>query len=72
MLTGALFRRILKRVSKPKTPPAKPKEAKTPGTVIAGKLRSRANALSDAERSALLEDALRIVYGGGKIPGPCS
>ena len=68
MLTGALFWRIFKPVSKPKTTAAKPKAAKTPGTVIAEKLRSRANALSDAERSVLLEDALRLVYGAGNSP----
>ena len=68
MLTGALSGRIFKTVSIPKTTPAKPKEAETPGTVIAEKLRARANMLSDAERSALLEDALRIVYGAGKSP----
>jgi hypothetical protein len=45
----------------------KPKKARrstsTPGTIIAAKIRSRANKLTDAEREALMADAMRIVYG---------
>ena len=49
-------------VSKPKK--AKPSEdATTPGTVIAAKIRARANKLTDSEREALMGDAMRIIYG---------
>ena len=49
-------------VSKPKK--AKPSDdAATPGTVMAAKIRSRANKLTDSEREALMGDAMRIIYG---------
>ena len=49
-------------VSKPKK--AKPSDdAATPGTVIAAKIRARANKLTDSEREALMGDAMRIIYG---------
>ena len=49
-------------VSKPKK--AKPSEdATTPGTVMAAKIRARANKLTDSEREALMGDARRIIYG---------
>ena len=49
-------------VSKPKKP--KPSEdAATPGTVMAAKIRARANKLTDSEREALMGDAMRIIYG---------
>ncbi len=49
-------------VSKPKK--AKPSEdATTPGTVMAAKIRARANKLTDSERGALMGDAMRIIYG---------
>ncbi len=49
-------------VSKPKK--AKPSEdATTPGTVMAAKIRARANKLTDSEREALMGDAMRIIYG---------
>ncbi len=35
----------------------------TPGTVIAAKIRTRANKLTDEEREALMADAMRIIYG---------
>jgi hypothetical protein len=47
----------------------KPKKAKhskapaTPGTVMAAKIRARANKLTDSEREALMGDAMRIIYG---------
>jgi hypothetical protein len=40
-----------------------PKEKKTPGTIIAEEIRSKANNLTDAERESLLADAMRIIYG---------
>jgi hypothetical protein len=49
-------------VSKPQT--AKPSEAAaTPGTVMAAKIRARANKLTDSERASLMGDAMRIIYG---------
>ena len=49
-------------VSKPKK--AKPSDdAATPGTVMAAKIRARANKLTDSEREALMGDAMRIIYG---------
>ncbi len=49
-------------VSKPKK--AKPSgAAATPGTVMAAKIRARANKLTDSERAALMGDAMRIIYG---------
>ena len=52
----------LAAVSKPKK--AKPSEAAaTPGTVMAAKIRARANKLTDSEREALMGDAMRIIYG---------
>ena len=49
-------------VSKPKK--AKPSEdAATPGTVMAAKIRARANKLTDSERESLMGDAMRIIYG---------
>jgi hypothetical protein len=49
-------------VSKPKK--AKPSDATaTPGTVMAAKIRARANKLTDSEREALMGDAMRIIYG---------
>jgi hypothetical protein len=48
---------------------SKPKKAKqregtaTPGTVIAAKIRTRANGLTDREREALMADAMRVIYG---------
>jgi len=49
-------------VSKPKkTKPAEP--TATPGTVMAAKIRARANKLTDSEREALMSDAMRIIYG---------
>ena len=49
-------------VSKPKK--AKPSEDATkPGTVIAAKIRARANELTDSEREAVMGDAMRIIYG---------
>ena len=49
-------------VSKPKK--AKPSESTvTPGTVMAAKIRARANKLTDSEREALMGDAMRIIYG---------
>lgn len=54
--------RQIEAVSKPKK--AKPAEsAPTPGTVMAAKIRARANKLTDAEREALMGDAMRIIYG---------
>ena len=50
------------RVSKPKK--AKPSDdATTPGTVMAAKIRARANKLTDSDRAALMGDAMRIIYG---------
>ena len=52
----------VRRVSKPKK--AKPSEdAATPGTVMAAKIRARANKLTESEREALMGDAMRIIYG---------
>ena len=49
-------------VSKPKK--AKPSEdVATPGTVMAAKIRARANKLTDSEREALMGDAMHIIYG---------
>ena len=49
-------------LSKPKK--AKPsEEATTAGTVIAAKIRARANKLTDGEREALMGDAMRIICG---------
>ena len=49
-------------MSKPKK--AKPAESvPTPGTVMAAKIRARANKLTDSEREALMGDAMRIIYG---------
>ena len=49
-------------VSKPKK--AKPSDdAATPGTVMAAKIRARANKLTDGEHEALMGDAMRIIYG---------
>ena len=48
---------------------SKPKKAEsaetdpTPGTVMAAKIRARANKLTDGEREALMGDAMRIIYG---------
>jgi hypothetical protein len=48
---------------------SKPKKAKqredtaTPGTVIAAKIRTRANRLTDGEREALMADPMRVIYG---------
>ena len=43
---------------------AKPSDdAVTPGTVMAAKIRARANKLTDSEREALMGDAMRIIYG---------
>lgn len=50
------------RVSKAKKPKTSA-EPPTPGTVMAAKLRARANKLTDSERAALMGDAMRIVYG---------
>jgi hypothetical protein len=38
------------------------KDAATPGTVIAAKIRTRANSLTDAERAALMAEAMRVIY----------
>ena len=38
-------------------------DATTPGTVMAAKIRARANKLTDSEREALMGDAMRIIYG---------
>ncbi|MEO8351713.1 MAG: hypothetical protein ABI680_08275 [Chthoniobacteraceae bacterium] len=49
-------------VSKPKK--SKPSEATdTPGTVMAARIRARANEVTDTEREALMGDAMRIIYG---------
>ena len=40
---------------------AKPKEKKTPGTILAEEIRAKANKLTDAERESLLGDAMRII-----------
>ena len=51
-----------RRVSKSKK--AKPSDdATTPGTIIAAKIRARANKLTDSEREALMGGAMRIIYG---------
>ena len=51
-----------RRVSKPKK--AKPSDdATTPGTIIAAKIRARANKRTDSERAALMGNAMRIIYG---------
>ena len=43
---------------------AKPAESTpTPGTILGGKIRARANKLTDSEREALMGDAMRIIYG---------
>ena len=42
-----------------------PKEKKTPGTIMAEVIRTRANKLTDGERESLLGDAMRIIYGNG-------
>ena len=39
------------------------KEKKTPGTILAEAIRTRANKLTDGERNSLLGDAMRIIYG---------
>lgn len=38
----------------------------TPGTDMAAKIRARANKLTDSEREALMEDAMRLIYGSGE------
>ena len=49
-----------RRVSKSKK--AKPSDdATTPGTIIAAKIRARANKLTDSGREALMGDAMRII-----------
>jgi len=40
----------------------KPKEKKTPGTVMAEQIRARANKLTDRQRGTLMEEAMRIIY----------
>lgn len=48
-------------MSKPKK--AKPaRESATPGTLMAAKIRAKANKLSDPEREALMADAMRMIY----------
>ena len=38
-------------------------DATTPGAVIAAKIRTRANKLTDSERKVLMGDARRIICG---------
>jgi hypothetical protein len=38
-------------------------EKKTPGTLHAEELRARCNKLTDAERSELRDEAMRLYYG---------
>ncbi len=44
------------------------KEVASKGTVLAAKYRSRANALSDAERQELRTHAMRLIYGTPQAP----
>jgi len=70
-LFAALFRRVavdacgwrmhFRDVSKPKKAKASA-GVTTPGTVIAAKIRARANYLTDGEREALMGNAMRIIY----------
>jgi hypothetical protein len=43
---------------------AKEPKAKTPGTIMAEKLRAESNGLSHAEREELLREGLAMIYGG--------
>ena len=53
-------------VSKPKK--AKPSdETATPGTVMAAKLRARANKLTDSERAALTAEVASVVHGAAIV-----
>ncbi len=43
---------------------AKEPKRKTPGTVMAEKLRGEANSISASEREELLKEGLAMIYGG--------
>jgi hypothetical protein len=43
---------------------AKEPKAKTPGTIMAEKLRAESNGLCPAEREELLREGLAMIYGG--------
>lgn len=43
---------------------AKEPKAKSPGTLMAEKLRKEANGLSDSEREQLLNEGMAMIYGG--------
>jgi hypothetical protein len=45
-----------------KKPAAKPKEKKTPGTLVVEKYRSRMNTITNAEREQLLAKAMATIY----------
>lgn len=49
-------------MSKSKKPKSSTADA-TPGTIMAERIRARANKLTDTERESLLGDAMRIIYG---------
>jgi len=46
-----------------RTAAAKEPQCKSVGTVMAEKVRARANRLSDAEREKLLREGLAMIYG---------
>jgi hypothetical protein len=43
---------------------AKEPKRKTPGTVMAEKLRAEVNGISNSEREELLKEGLATIYGG--------
>jgi hypothetical protein len=51
--------------------PHNPKPAKkTPGTLLAEKMRAAGNKLTDAQREKLSEEFLKLYYGGNPKPAP--
>jgi len=49
-------------MSKPKKSVTRAREKKTPGAIMAEKVRARANTLTDAERESLMAYAMRTIY----------
>ena len=56
--------RMTSKLHKPK--PAK----KTPGTLLAEKMRADGNKLTDAQREKLSEEFMKLYYGGKSEPAP--
>jgi len=43
---------------------------KTPGTLLAEKMRAEGNKLTDAQREKLSENFMKLYYGGSSEPAP--